>query len=164
MRVDAAVRYESEEVNVSPSFPRALEGAAKRGVLVERAVRDGQIDAHEVLEQDTTRADGEVADLRVAHLPVGKPDGAPGGGKGRAWEPFPQVVEDRRVGELDGVAGPGRGDSPAVEDDERYEREAAIRHRFEKDAGSSEAPPTRAPSIEGRDRSSAAFSGFTEPP
>ena len=51
----------------------------------------------------------------------------------------------------------------AVEHDERYEVEAA-RQIAAKESGSSEAPPTRAPSIDGCDKSSAAFSGLTEPP
>ena len=59
--------------------------------------------------------------------------------------------------------GPRRRAAPAVEDDERYEVDAA-RQIAAKESGSSEAPPTRAPSIEGCESSSAAFSGLTEPP
>ena len=38
----------------------------------------------------------------------------------------PEAVEDRRRGELDSVPWPGRGETPPVQDDERYERDAAI--------------------------------------
>jgi hypothetical protein len=36
---------------------------------------------------------------------------------------LPELVEDRRVRELDRVPEPGGRDSPAVEDDERAERD-----------------------------------------
>ncbi len=61
------------------------------------------------------------------------------------------------------LPGPGRCAAPAVEDDERYEVDAA-RQIAAKESGSSEAPPTRAPSTDVCDMSSAAFSGLTEPP
>ena len=57
----------------------------------------------------------------------------------------PQPVEHRRLGQLDGVARPGRRAAPAVEDDERYERDA-VRHMAANESTSSEAPPTSAPS------------------
>ena len=51
---------------------------------------------------------------------------------------------------------------------ERGDTERKLRHQvlegLEKDPASREAPPTRAPSTSGSARSSAAFSGFTEPP
>ena len=105
-----------------------------------------------------------MADLRVPHLPVREADRLARGRERRVWERAPELVEDGRLGEVDRVAGTRRGEAPAVQDDERYEREAAVRHRLVNDAGSSEAPPTRAPSTSGWASSSAAFSGFTEPP
>ena len=73
-----------------------------------------------------------------------------------------------RVRELDRVAGAGRGDAPAVEDDERDERELTLRcgaaQIAANESRSSEAPPTSAPSTSGCERSSSALSGFTEPP
>ena len=64
---------------------------------------------------------------------------------------LPERVEDRRVGQLDGVPGPRRSAAPAVEDDERYERErrAAVRQIAVKESTSREAPPTSAPSTSG---------------
>ncbi len=62
----------------------------------------------------------------------------------------PQAVENGRLGQLDRVAGTGRGDPPAVEDDERYEGiRAAVSHIALKESTSSDAPPTRAPSTSG---------------
>ena len=53
----------------SPSrSSRAPERAEERVVLEERAVLDGAVHAHEVLEEDPARADRQVADLGVPHL------------------------------------------------------------------------------------------------
>ena len=69
------------------------------------------------------------------------------------------------VGELDRVPRTRRRAAPPVEDDERYERErAAASHIATNESMSSDAPPTSAPSTSGCASSSAAFSGFTEPP
>ena len=59
-----------------------------------------------------------MADLGVAHLPVGKPDVAPAGRQRRVRVALPELVEDRASGERDRVAGPGLGQPPAVEDDQ----------------------------------------------
>src|SRR5918912_578524 len=75
----------------------------------------------------------------------------------------PEVVEDGRVRELDRISRAGRRAAPAVEDDERYEGIAA-RQTASKDSTSSDAPPTRAPSTAPWPMSSAALSGFTDPP
>ncbi len=104
-----------------------------------------------------------MADLGVAHLPGRQADRLAGGREGRVRELGPEAVEDGCARQLDGVSGAGRRTAPAVEDDERYEVDAA-RQIAAKESGSSEAPPTSAPSIEGWARSSAAFSGLTEPP
>ncbi len=111
--------------------------------------------------------------LRVPHLPVGQPDGSSGGRELRRREADGEVVEDRRVREVDGISRPRRRETPAVEDHERDERQAfpahlaiaaAARQIAARDAGSSEAPPTSAPSTACCPSSSLAFSGFTEPP
>ena len=88
---------------------------SKRGlqhrVARQRAVGDGLVDARQVLADDRAGAEVEVADLGVAHLPLGQPDRAAAGRQLRVRVARPEVVEDRRVGQLDGVAGPG-GASP----------------------------------------------------
>ena len=60
----------AEQVHVLASF----EGAHQCRVLEERAVFDRLVDAHEVLEQDASRADREVSDFAVAHLSGRQPD------------------------------------------------------------------------------------------
>src|SRR5919198_2502824 len=161
-----AVGDEPEQVDVGAALLRTLEGAGERRVLEERSVRDCAVHPLEVLVEDAPGADRQVADLGVSHLPFGQPDGLAGRLQRRVRVARPELVEDRRVGELDRVSWPRRRAAPAVEDDERYEREsrAAVSQIAVNDPTSSEAPPTRAPSTSGCSSSSAAFSGLTEPP
>src|SRR6266498_3267422 len=64
----------------------------------------------------------------------------------RVGKPRPKPVEDRRPRQLHGVTRPWWRATPAVEDDQRYERiRAAISQIASKDSSSREAPPTRAP-------------------
>ena len=140
----------------------ALERRDERRDLEERAVRDRLVHAQQILVEPSAGADRQVADLAVPHLPGRQAGRLAGRLDRRVRELAPEPVEDRRVGKLDGVARAGRRAAEAVEDDERYEREA--RHIAANESTSSEAPPTSAPSIAGCARSSAAFSGFTEPP
>ena len=66
----------------------------------------------QVLLDDRARAQVEVADLGVAHLALGQPDGRAPGRQRRVRPALPELVEDRRVGQLDGVARAGLGASP----------------------------------------------------
>ena len=156
-RVDAARRDEPEQVQAL-----AAAGLAQCLVLEERAVLDRFADAQQVLPDDRARAEVEVADLGVAHLAFGQPDGGPPGGQGGVGIAPPEVVEDRRVRELDRVAGTGLGEAPAVEDDQGYSAHAATMRA--RPSGSRLAPPTSAPSTSSSARISAALSGFTLPP
>ena len=51
--------------------------------------------------------------------PGGRPTASPDAFERRVRVLGPEAVEDRSVGELDGVAGAGRREAPAVEDHER---------------------------------------------
>ena len=138
-------------------------------VLEERAVPDRDVHAHQVLEEDAPGADRQVPDLGVPHLPGRQPDGLARGRELRVREALQERVEDGRVGELDRVSRAAAARAPAVEDDERDEvahaaTSAPARQIASNDAGSSEAPPTSAPSTSGWASSVRAFSGFTEPP
>src|SRR5918996_12229 len=145
---------------------RTAEGAHESLVLEEGSGLDRAVDAHQVLEDDASRPDRQVADLGVPHLARRQADVLAGGAQRRVRVASPERVEDRGVGELDRVAGPGGRAPPPVEDDEGYERErrAAVSQIAVKESTSSDAPPTRAPSTSGWESSSSAFSGFTEPP
>ena len=101
--------------------------------------------------EDAAGADRQVPDLRVAHLALGQPDRLAASLRASCAGTRPEPVEHRRRGELDGVPRAGRRAAPAVEDDERYERDAAAWQIAANESGSSEAPPTSAPSTSGID-------------
>jgi hypothetical protein len=162
-RVHPAVGDETDQVHAL----EALERRADRRVGPELAARHGLVDARQVLLDDGAGAEVQVADLAVAHLALGQPDGGAAGLELRVRVARPEVVEDRRARQVDGVAGPGRREAPAVEDhqaDRRVPRHQAAATIAANDSGSSDAPPTSAPSTSGSASSSAAFSGLTEPP
>ena len=170
VRVHAALRDEAEQVHRAAALAGATEGADERLVRHERPVLDGAGHADEVLVQDPPRPDREVSDLRVPHLAVRQPDRGTGCDELRRRVAATRSSNTGVARELDGVPRPGRSDPPPVEDHERDERqpvrahEAAARQIAANDSGSSEAPPTSAPSTAGCAISSAAFSGLTEPP
>ena len=90
------------------------------------------VHAHQVLVEDAARPDRQVADLGVPHLAGRQADRLAGGLQLRVRVLGPEPVEDRRVGQLDGVAGAGRRAAPAVEDDERYEGTRGLANRCER--------------------------------
>ena len=101
--VNAAVRHEPEQVDVSPTFASATERGDERLVLGERAVLDGAVHPDEVLEEDPARADREVPDLGVAHLSRRKADRLAGRGERPVRVSLQERVEHGRVRELDGI-------------------------------------------------------------
>ena len=114
VRVDAALRDEAHAGARRRRAPSPCANArAEHRVLEQRAVADRDVDAHQVLEQDPARADREMADLRVAHLPVGQPDGLTRRRERRVREARPR--ERRRPASrrarLRSPARPGRGPS-----------------------------------------------------
>ena len=165
--VHATAGDEPEQVDVAVALAGARERADERLVLEEGAVRDRRVHAHQVLEEDPPRADRQVAHLGVPHLTRWEPDGLGRRLELSVREALREPVEHGRRGKVDGIARPGRRDPPAVEDHQRDERDGqgdAARQIAANDSGSSEAPPTSAPSTSGWASSSAAFSGLTEPP
>src|SRR5918995_1139438 len=164
VRVNSAVGDEAQEMDVRLSLTRACERVHERRVLEELAGRDGVVDPHEVLEDDAAGADREVADLGVAHLAGRQPDGLTRRVQGRVRKALPELVEDGRLRQLDGVPGAGRSAPPAVEDDERYERiRAAASQMAVNDSTSRDAPPTRAPSTSRSPNRGSTLSGLAEP-
>ncbi len=169
-RVHAAVGCEADEVHARGDG----EGVADHGVRRERARGDGFVDAHEVLAHDRARAEVQVADLGVAHLAFRETHGVPAGAQGGVRVGRPETVEDGGGSERDRVARPRLREPPAVQHHEaRGGKASSVRGLLAhaaaftiamKGSGFSEAPPTSAPSTSGSESSSAAFSGFTEPP
>ena len=160
------------ETSPSRWTSRALvERRLQRGVLEEGPVLDRAVDPLQVLVEHAAGADRQVPDLGVAHLAGREADRLARRLQGRVRVLGPEAVEDGRLGQVDRVPRPWRRAAPAVEDDERYEarlrslRTARAAWQIAvNDSTSSEAPPTSAPSTAGCPRSSAAFSGLTEPP
>ena len=107
------VRDEAQQVDVAATRSRPLESADERRILEDRAVANGQVHAHQILEQHPARADRQVADLRVAHLPRRKADRLTGGGEARVRVGRPEPVEHRRRRQLDGVARARAGRGPS---------------------------------------------------
>src|SRR3954470_5317976 len=145
--------------------PSALEGGAQRRVVDQGAVGDRLVDTHQVLVEPPARADRQVADLGVPHLPGREPGGLARRLDRRVRVLGPETVEHGRLRQVDGISWTGGRAAPSVQDDERYERTSTdARQIAANDSTSSDAPPTSAPSTEGCPSRSAAFSGLTEPP
>ena len=71
-RVHAAVADQPDQVHALVVAQRGLQHL----VVEQRAVLDRLVDPREVLLDDRAGAEVEVADLGVAHLALGQPDGA----------------------------------------------------------------------------------------
>ena len=126
--VHAAVGDQPEQVQAAArAAPGAVAGVEQRRVFEEAAVGDRVVDPRQVLLDDRPGAEVEMADLGVAHLPVGQPDVAPLGGEFRVRIRAPETVEDGRLGQRDRVARPRRGEAPAVQDHQcqRWDRHDA---------------------------------------
>ncbi len=118
-RVHAAVGDEAEQVQ-SPARALARPLACRRQRLVfeEAAVGDRVVDPGQVLLDDRAGAEVEVADLGIAHLPIGQADVTPLGRELRVRKVAPEAIEYGRLSERDRVAGPRLGQPPAIEDDQ----------------------------------------------
>src|SRR6185312_8631086 len=146
------------------------------GIVEERAVLDRIVDPGQVLPHHGARAEVQVPDLRVAHLPLGQADRTPARCELGVAIAVPELVEHRRVRLRHRVAWARRREAEAVEHHETHRRHrrpsgpAGQAHApaaatiSAKIVGSRLAPPTSAPSTSGWARISAAFSGFTLPP
>ena len=171
VRVHAAVGDQAHQVQRSPGRAGAVAGRDERRVLGQRAVGHGRAEPHQVLRHDAPGAEVQVADLGVAHLAGRQADVVAGGGDAGVRPAPQQAVEHGRGRPVDGVAGAGRGQAPAVEHDQHdgpvpggRAHGAAARAIASSEPASSEAPPTSAPSTSGWAISSPALSAFTEPP
>ena len=76
---------------VPPDARRASMNRSQGGIRRQRTVRDGGVDARQILQDYAARPDIEMSDLGIAHLPLGQadigaegPSAAPGGGRASA--------------------------------------------------------------------------------
>ena len=91
-RVDAAGADEPHEVDRAARLLGVIARGDKHAVVEERPVANRFADAHEVLHDDAAGAEVQMADLAVAHLPLGEPDR-----EARRLEQRPRVARDERV-------------------------------------------------------------------
>lgn len=126
VRVDTAVRDQTEQMQAAVALLCAGEALDDVVDLVELALLDGLVDAHNVLPDDTAGANVQVTDLAVAHEAFGETDGERRGlelsvALGDLAALFGELVHPGSVGIEDGVALVGRilaGDTPSVNADE----------------------------------------------
>ena len=157
----------------------AAQAASSASFSKKRAVGDRVVDPGQVLLDDRAGAEVEVADLGVAHLPVGQADVAAARPRASCADSAPRAR--RRPGcrpARSALPGPGLGEPPAVEDDQRDRAAPGARRRRLGHRGSRGRLADRDEVVEvergAADQaavdvvrganSSAAFAGFTEPP
>ena len=178
VRVHTAGRDEPHEVERGvPSRGRA--GGAERRIAEERAVVDRVVDPDQILVLDVAGTHRQMADLAVPHDAIGQPDVT----AARAHRPMrvglPKCAKPRRVRTSDGVCGRVRSDAPPVQHAEhdrsiqaggatprppRCLDQPNARTIAANSSGSSEAPPTSAPSIPSALANSATDLALTLPP
>ena len=180
--VDTAGADEADEMEGPSPVGRPLAGRDQRGSREERPVRDGRVDARQVLEDRAPGAEVQVADFRVPHLTDRQTDIALRGAELRVRPAREQPAPSGHRRRRDRVGGRVVPDPEPVEDDQddraratgRGDRHAAARRARAViparatmpaiSSGLSEAPPTRAPSIAGSARNSPIFAEVTLPP
>ncbi len=97
---------------------RGVDRPGQRGIGEEAALFDRFVEPGDPLIDDEARAEVEVADLRVAHLPGRQPDVAPGSGHLGAREAGVPLCDIGRMSEAHSVTGVRFVDTEAIEDDQ----------------------------------------------
>ena len=119
VRVDATVAKQPHQVERAPRRRQGVPNGADQGrVAVERPVPDRRVDARQVLQDPKASAKVEVPHLGVPNLTLRQSHRLTGGVKSRC---HPGLRKRIKMGRRDGgnrVPRPGRGDAPAIEDDQ----------------------------------------------
>ena len=118
LRMHAAIGDQAEEMQSPFAHARMLHRREQHGMRKEFAVLDHQVDAGDVHVNDASRADVEMANLAVAHLPLGQTNKRSAGMDQRVGIFAQQPVVSGLARERDGVGFGFGAVSPAVEDDE----------------------------------------------
>jgi hypothetical protein len=118
---NATVRDETAEMQPAVAALDGLKGVLDAGDLGEVASLNLLVDANNVLPDDATGANVQVADLRVSHEALGKADGVGGGLElGELGLVLGKGVHRGSLGGSDGIAILGRirgGNAPAIDND-----------------------------------------------
>ena len=125
VRVHPARREQAHEVAAPPvDFSLAMKSASA-GLLRQRAVLDRAVDARQVLQHHPAGADIHVADLGIAHLPVGQADLVLGGVEQRVRRARRNRSQLGVAASAIALSGPSSRDAPAVED-AQHDRAGAL--------------------------------------
>lgn len=116
--VDATIADQPDQVQGATRAGQADAEFAKRWEIEERSGTDALRYPDQVLHDDSARAEVEMADFAVAHLPGGQPDGKAARVEERARRRVPDLVPDRGPSEFDRVVSGVAAIAPAVEDDQ----------------------------------------------
>ena len=123
--MDAALARQTQQVQTARRA-HACMAASRTGLRKNSPDCDHEVDPHHVHQEDAARADIEVADFAVAHLPFRQADGRAGGLDQRVGKLAQQFVVSRLARGGDGVPLDGRGEAPAIED--RQDQRLGARH------------------------------------
>src|SRR3954454_22367545 len=105
--------------------PSALEGIAQYLVVEQRAVGDRLVDTHQILVEPSARADRQVTDLGVPHLPGRQPGGLARSLDRRVRVLGPEPFEHRRLRQVYGIPRTGGRAGPTLPGEQRYARARA---------------------------------------
>jgi hypothetical protein len=117
MRMHAAGRHEPDQVAGAAALLELFDQAGQRRRTFDLAARDRVADARQVLHDDAARANVEMPDLGIAHLPVGQADVAARRAQKCVRSRRPQAVEARGLGLTDGVVRHFLAPTPAIQHD-----------------------------------------------
>ena len=116
--VDAPIRHEPHEMHGGTGRDGLVDRIREHRALEEGAVFDGSRDACDLLIDDTTRADVQVPDFRVAHQSFGKADRQAGRFERRGRVRREETIEVRGARRHDRIPAVGRPRAVPVEDRE----------------------------------------------
>ena len=114
MRMHTAIAHQAEQVQGFVVFLCITDGCQQGGVVGQRTVAYGYIDALQFLVNDTAGTQVEVTHFRIAHLPVGQTDQFTAGGERGVRVLAVKGAGKGRVCVLDGVGRCNGSESPAV--------------------------------------------------
>lgn len=102
--MDAAGRYEPHQMKGSVVGYGVINCLLKGGDRGEFATFYGEIDARQTLIKNFTRADGEVADFRISHLPPTQTNRGTGSLKRHGRIRLHEATKYRHFGLVDSIS------------------------------------------------------------
>ena len=114
----AAAAQQTDQMQIVLAVGDVVQTRVQRRMLEETAVLDGDIDAHNVLVDNAARAQVEMSDFGVAHLPFWQADRTPRCVENRAFIGAQPVVVVGGIGLDNGVVGSTLTHAPAVKNNQ----------------------------------------------